>query len=333
MPRPEGKPVVARIVLLDSRYLEYQHACIATIEATLDSGLVMIVYKIQDHAFNLSKHGIGDSLLISVNTNDQPHCVHVPKQISRKELIKLLPEKWVTNYEKLHEHSQPIQSTKSQILSKGDGTTEIKFDHYHLYDPKGPSIFPTQLMMQLMGNPTVNHDKDDPECCCDLCEPGSERKLIQSFSADGKPLYMFKDENTGHCPWDRDCSCQSYVNDRQGDFPPLDEYTEKNYTHAPKISSKIQPNVSGAPVKISAAEATLNWQTENALAQNHALKKIDSKILAVEAKVDDNTNMVKDLINLLQKRLNAMVKELAAPGQYFFSHLAQGEKEIPNLKE
>ncbi|KAH1083479.1 hypothetical protein J1N35_023240 [Gossypium stocksii] len=38
----EGKPVVARIALLDSRYLKYQDACIATIEATLNSGLVMV---------------------------------------------------------------------------------------------------------------------------------------------------------------------------------------------------------------------------------------------------------------------------------------------------
>ncbi|KAK5771949.1 hypothetical protein PVK06_048205 [Gossypium arboreum] len=67
-----------------------------------------IVYKVQDHAFNLSRHGIGDSLLISINTNDQPHCVHVSRKIPKKELIKLLPEKWVTNYEQLHEHSQPI---------------------------------------------------------------------------------------------------------------------------------------------------------------------------------------------------------------------------------
>ncbi|KAK5842484.1 hypothetical protein PVK06_004848 [Gossypium arboreum] len=38
----KGKLVVAKIALLDSRYLEYQHACIATIEATLNLGLVMV---------------------------------------------------------------------------------------------------------------------------------------------------------------------------------------------------------------------------------------------------------------------------------------------------
>ncbi|KAK8322522.1 hypothetical protein V6Z12_A12G172200 [Gossypium hirsutum] len=52
-----------------------------------------IVYRIQDHAFNLSRHETDDSLLISVNTNDQPHCVHVLRQIPKQELIKLLPEK------------------------------------------------------------------------------------------------------------------------------------------------------------------------------------------------------------------------------------------------
>ncbi|KAH1107911.1 hypothetical protein J1N35_011679, partial [Gossypium stocksii] len=36
------KPVIVRIALLDSRYLEYQNACIATIETTLNSGLVMV---------------------------------------------------------------------------------------------------------------------------------------------------------------------------------------------------------------------------------------------------------------------------------------------------
>ncbi|KAH1130234.1 hypothetical protein J1N35_001612 [Gossypium stocksii] len=190
----QGKPVVARVALLDSRYLEYQHAYIATIEVTLNSGLVMIqivgvpqvpsaiiatlhyqiVYRVQDHAFNLSHHGTRDSLLISVNTNDQTHSVHVPRQIPKKELIKLLPKKWVTNYEQLHKYSQPIQSTKSQITSKRDGTTKIKFDHNHLYIPKGPSIFPTQLIMQPIGNPAAGYDDKNPECCCDICEPGLE---------------------------------------------------------------------------------------------------------------------------------------------------------------
>ncbi|KAG8474071.1 hypothetical protein CXB51_034136 [Gossypium anomalum] len=502
-----GKPVVARIALLDSRYLQYQDACIATVEATLNTGLVMvtlfpnftmaladpnllstlqvqiqiagapqvasaiiatlhyqIVYRVQDHAFNLTQHGTGDSLLITVNTDDQPHCVHVPRKISKNELIQLLPEKWVTDYEKLKQQSQPIQSTQSNFINKADGTTEIKFDHSHLQKPnKGLSIFPTQLIMQPISNPTAGHDKEDPECCCDLCSPGRERKLIQSFDTTGRGIYQFKDE-AGHCPWDINCSCSGCIKDNsrawfedmntsatnpkknkkksskssqsqffkrwmEGDpsigplgedngkfvylvdysagkpvppapepqpckpppppfqpllkdpfpqpcykkitkwvkknpefltppanplpeipiaamiqststssekyeenFPPLEEFSKKNYIHAPKIPSKIQPEISGAKPTISAAEATLNCQTENALAQNHALNKMDSKLSTVEAKIDDNTKMIKDLIKLLQKRIESVAREPAAPGQDFFSHLAQREKEIQKLQ-
>ncbi|KAK8348166.1 hypothetical protein V6Z12_A06G064600, partial [Gossypium hirsutum] len=167
----------------------------SAISATLH---YQIVYRIQDHAFNLSRHGTDDSLLISVNTNDQPHCVHVPRQIPKRELIKLLPKKWITNYEKFHEHSQPIQSTSSQITSKGDGTTEIKFDHSHLHSSQNPNIFPVTTRI----------------LSCPLCEPGPERSLIGSFSTDGKPLYMFKVPVTGHCPWALNCSCELYTDDR-----------------------------------------------------------------------------------------------------------------------
>ncbi|MBA0867692.1 hypothetical protein Goshw_002944, partial [Gossypium schwendimanii] len=109
-----GKPVVSRIALLDSRYKRYQDACIGTVEATLSSGMAMIqiigaemvesaitltlhyqiVYRFQDHAFKLSNHNSEDSLLISVNTREEPHCVPVPKQIPKQELLKLFPEKW-----------------------------------------------------------------------------------------------------------------------------------------------------------------------------------------------------------------------------------------------
>ncbi|KAG8488426.1 hypothetical protein CXB51_016475 [Gossypium anomalum] len=42
--------------------------------------------------------------------------------------------------------------------------------------------------------------------------------------------------------------------------------------------------------------------------------------------------MIKDLIQLLQKRIESIAREPAAPGQDFFSHLAQREKEIQKLQ-
>ncbi|KAG8492315.1 hypothetical protein CXB51_009806 [Gossypium anomalum] len=415
-----GKPVVARIALLDSRYLEYQNACIVTVEATLNSGLVMvtlfpnftmaladpnltsalkvqvqiagapqiasaitvtlhyqIVYKIQDHSFNLSNHGTEDSLLISVNTNDQPHCVHVPRKIPKKELIKLLPEKWITNYEQLHEHSDPIQSTLSQIISKGDGTTEIKFDHSHLKpqrekDNKNRNSSQDEFYRKWMtGDPDIGPLGEDngkyvylvdystrkplpdiqvPSEPCKHFSPPPPKTNFPSLEKPPKKSKPFSlpcykkinkwvkknpDFLVSQNPIPVACMIKPTASTTSYDkeFPPLEEYSSENYVHVPKISSKIQTSTPGTSPKISAAEATLNWQTENAIAQNHILKRIDSKISTIESKIDDNTKMVRDLIQLLQKRLDEVARQPAAPGQDFFSHIAQREKEIQKLKD
>ncbi|KAK9032664.1 hypothetical protein V6N11_056922 [Hibiscus sabdariffa] len=51
------------------------------------------------------------------------------------------------------------------------------------------------------------------------------------------------------------------------DFPPMEEFTEKGFRHVPKIPTPLQGETT------SAAEAILNWQTENAIAQNTTLQK------------------------------------------------------------
>ena len=38
----KGLPVVARVALLDTRFTQYQHACIATVETTLNAGTVFV---------------------------------------------------------------------------------------------------------------------------------------------------------------------------------------------------------------------------------------------------------------------------------------------------
>ncbi|KAL4333562.1 hypothetical protein GQ457_07G041620 [Hibiscus cannabinus] len=512
----EGKPVVARIALLDTRYLKYQDACIGTVEATMNSGLVMvtffpnfimalqdpnlidalkvqvhivgapqvessiiatlhyqIVYRVQDHALKLSGCGSNDSLLITVNTQEQPHCVHVPRQIPREELIQLLPEKWVTSYDQFHAAKQPIKSTNTKIISKGDGTSEIRFDHSHLKDSPTPPVFPTQMMMTPRGDLTQSHDKEDPDCFCELCHPGAEAKMIEFFDSNGKPILLFKNLVTGHCPWNIDCSCEqcveedfiqeieggyhssynphkkkrnkkknsihsqlyqrwkngdttvgplgedngkfvflvdygprrkerdlvpedvtpkppppadppeppSYrkavptkpvqpcykkiqkwikknptiqkesIQDLQGEpqricmfnptdssynknFPSLEEFTEKEFRHIPKIPTQLHGE------KISAAEATLNWQTENALAQNATLRRIDArvaqmdtKITMVETKVDGNTKIANELIVSLHRMLKEAERRPAEPGRDPFYQMEQKNQEIQRLKD
>ena len=130
----KGLPIAARLALLDTRYLEYQHACIGSLETTLNCGTVVVTfypnfnmalddpqlhnflkvqlqitgadqvldtyqatldyqmaYRVQNHAFDLVFPVTNDVLLITVDTNQRATCTHVPRQIPKEDLQKLLP--------------------------------------------------------------------------------------------------------------------------------------------------------------------------------------------------------------------------------------------------
>ncbi|KAK8568401.1 hypothetical protein V6N12_006954 [Hibiscus sabdariffa] len=118
------------------------------------------------------------------------------------------------------------------------------------------------------------------------------------------------------------------------DFPPLEKFTEKEFRHIPKIPTQLHGE------KVSAAEATLNWQTENALAQNATLQRIDArvtqmdtKITMVEIKVDSNTKIANELIVALHRMLREVEKRPAKPGQDLLYHIEQKTQEIQRLKD
>jgi len=69
-----------------------------------------MAYRVQNHAFDLVLHATNDALLITVDTNQRATCTHVPRQIPKEDLQKLLPSSLITNYEKLHQSFGPIQS-------------------------------------------------------------------------------------------------------------------------------------------------------------------------------------------------------------------------------
>ncbi|KAH1114456.1 hypothetical protein J1N35_007834 [Gossypium stocksii] len=110
-------------------------------------------------------------------------------QIPKAELIKLLPKKWITNYEMLHEHDQPIQSTKSQTISKKDGTTKIKFDHSHLRSLKTRSVFPTMLMMQPIPDLKKDISQEIQNAVVDSVNKDQKESLL-------KALLLMEDHNT-----------------------------------------------------------------------------------------------------------------------------------------
>ncbi|KAL3638190.1 hypothetical protein CASFOL_017561 [Castilleja foliolosa] len=236
----KGLAVVARIALLDTRYREYQHACIATIQTTLNAGTVFVTlfpnfnmaledpqiyqnlqiqlqitgapqidntyvatlhhqmaYRVQNHAMDLSlPRDTKDALLIQLESQHSPSCIHIPRQIPRDELIQLLPESWITDYEKIQERSTPIQSVESSIQRRKDGAVEIAFKQQKDEKPR-PSAFCTEIN-------TIS--------AVESTEPMDEEKYlkgvpISSFDSKGHPVYVFADE-TGHKFFDI-CDCET----------------------------------------------------------------------------------------------------------------------------
>ncbi|KAH0632846.1 hypothetical protein KY284_035632 [Solanum tuberosum] len=78
-----------------------------------------LAWRVQNHAMDLSLPGGQDALFLNVDaTNGTTQCTQIPRQISREELVKVLPDSWVTNYEKLRNHPQPLQSTEPTLSKK-----------------------------------------------------------------------------------------------------------------------------------------------------------------------------------------------------------------------
>ncbi|XP_023641348.1 uncharacterized protein LOC111831449 [Capsella rubella] len=239
----KGLPVVARVALLDTRYREYQHACIATIQTTLNVGTVFVTlfpnfnvaledpqicqnmqiqlqitgapqigntyaatlhhqmaYRVQNHAMDLSlPRETEDALLIQLESQHSPSCIHIPRQIPRSELVKLLPESWVTNYEKLHERSTPIQSVDSSIHRRKDGAVEIAFKAQE--EKSRPAAFCTEINM-------ITPACEKPFMEIDSRLPGVP---ISSFDSLGNLVYAFMDDD-GHKFFDV-CDCQKCLED------------------------------------------------------------------------------------------------------------------------
>ena len=75
-----------------------------------------MVYRVQNHALDIMlPHSSNDALLITIDSHHVTSCVHNPKRISRDQVIQLFPEALIINYEKLHQHQEPIQSSEPHL--------------------------------------------------------------------------------------------------------------------------------------------------------------------------------------------------------------------------
>ena len=66
--------------------------------------------------WDLTIPGGKEVLFIRVDEKNSASCTHVLRQISKSELIQLLPDNWITNYESLHSQAnESIESSNSKI--------------------------------------------------------------------------------------------------------------------------------------------------------------------------------------------------------------------------
>ncbi|KAL2518739.1 Reverse transcriptase domain-containing protein [Abeliophyllum distichum] len=107
-----------------------------------------------------------------------------PDKIPRNELLKLIPDTWLTSYEQNHQNSknsQPIQSTTHHFRRNSKGQVEIMFKREPTQ--KRLPCFPTQHAFT----------------------KAEDNIPIHAFDSDGKPIYVQSHEGDSY--WDV-CFCK-----------------------------------------------------------------------------------------------------------------------------
>ncbi|KAJ0699904.1 hypothetical protein HanOQP8_Chr10g0361421 [Helianthus annuus] len=118
-----------------------------------------MAYRVQNHSLDImvpeSQDNSGDALLIDIDSNATLTCIYVPKQLSKEELTKLLPDKWITNYEQIHQ--APVQTTTTpDFVCHQDAQVEVRFAKQDRRE-----IFSTIRMIQSVEEPHLPFDVRD----------------------------------------------------------------------------------------------------------------------------------------------------------------------------
>nr|ARO38276.1 polyprotein [Citrus endogenous pararetrovirus] len=133
----------------------------------------------------------------------------------------------------------------------------------------------------------------------------------------------------------------STSSDYSSSFPPLETHTDsqRNVVSKPFVPSPITSTGHLEPPK--PFESVLNWQTQNARAQNDTLLHINSKVEnislrteQIETKVDSITAQMQQIHQNLQSRIGQLDSELRAmlAQRYYGPEFDQKEREIRRLK-
>ena len=163
----KGLPVITRLAMLDTRFIHYQDAVIGTVltevfyslsiqistflfqDTNLSTALQVqvqiqgaeqifstkittfhhqLVYRLQNHALDLpTPEHHSNALMVLADSDQIPTIIQIRRQIPRHELIKLMPLEWISNYEKFHTNTSPIQAIESMFERRSDGIVRMTF--------------------------------------------------------------------------------------------------------------------------------------------------------------------------------------------------------------
>ncbi|GMN19044.1 hypothetical protein TIFTF001_049884 [Ficus carica] len=124
------------------------------------------------------------------------------------------------------------------------------------------------------------------------------------------------------------------------DYPPLQPATTSDgiETRQPKVLNSRTVEPDGTFKRVAPAEAVLNWQSENLIAQNKVLRKIDHKLSQVDSKIDQSNIVLmrsQTILERLESRIQMLHQELQslAMTSSFSSRLfAEKEAEMRSLQ-
>ncbi|KAL0444664.1 UNVERIFIED_CONTAM: polyprotein [Sesamum latifolium] len=240
--------------LLDTRFLEYEHAVIGTVLTTLNAGSIVVTF-FPNFAVSLCDPHVASAFKVQVQitgANQVPASViatlHHQLVFGLQNHSLDLPNQGRRDAPMQHE---TIRATDFRFKRLPDGRVKTILETQPAREPSNPGF-------QLMITPIPVQEE--------IITP------ISSFGADGYHIYA--DWINGHFIWDVDpsmcdpeCSCGEESDDDDNDYIWSDYESDQDDNFS---SWKLKP--------LTQAEEVLNWQTTNARAQNRSLTTLDAKM-------------------------------------------------------
>ncbi|KAH9671306.1 hypothetical protein KPL70_017324 [Citrus sinensis] len=353
----KGLPVTARLAMLDTRFKQYQDAVIGTVLTTLHAGSVLLTFYPN---FNLSLQDPNLPTTLKVQVQIQDGTIRMtfkPPPSAPQE-----PPRLSFTYSSM---ITAVQTAQEDLPSTG-----FNSEGYPVYPAKQNGHFLWDAPGSGMCDPNCpcwdNWEEDNDYATTRKKKPKKKKSPVSCHHCDPKPpqdppplsapFPIYKKELkwiAKHCKSETPSpiplptpplTCMMFSStssDYSSSFPPLDTHTDsqRNVMSKPFITSAITSTGHLEPPK--PFESVLNWQTQNAKAQNGTLLNINSKVEKMnlrteqlETKVDSIAAQMQQIHHNLQSRITQLDFELRTmlAQRYYGPEFDKKEREIRRLK-